>query len=138
MADDEVRTGSCLCGAVTYQVTGPMRPVWACHCNQCRKQTGNFVTATSAPRDKVEVTGAESIEWYAASEIARRGFCRVCGSLIFWDPVGDQEISICAGSLDGETGLMLDAHIFCADKGDYYEIADGVPQYAQSRRSPDA
>lgn len=122
-ADD--RTGSCLCGAVTYRVSGPMRPVIACHCTQCRKTSGHHVAATSAAREDIDISG--EVRWYRSSPTARRGFCPACGSNLFWDGPG-ANLSIMPGTLDGATGLRLKAHIFCADKGDYYEIADGLPQ----------
>ena len=118
------QSGGCLCGAVTYKTSGPLRPVVACHCAQCRKSSGNYVTATSVARDQIEIIG-EPV-WYVSSDTARRGFCGICGSSLFWDGAGEN-ISIHAGSMDGETGLTLKGHIFCADKGDYYEIADGLP-----------
>ena len=117
--------GGCLCGAVRYRVTGPLRPVIACHCTQCRKTSGHHVAATSAPRDKVEVHGP--VAWFASSETARRGFCPTCGSNLFWDGPGTH-LSIMAGTLDAPTGLSLAGHIFVADKGDYYNIADDLPQ----------
>lgn len=118
-------TGSCLCGAVRYRVAGDLRPVIACHCSQCRKTSGHHVAATSAPRDRIEISG--KVTWYASSDSARRGFCGICGSNLFWDGAG-ANLSIFAGTLDGETGLTVAGHIYCADKGDYYEIADGPPQ----------
>ncbi len=120
----EVR-GSCLCGQVQYVVTGPLRPVVACHCAQCRKTSGHHVAATSAPRDSITITG--DVTWYVSSDTARRGFCATCGSQLFWDGVGEN-LSIFAGTLDGPTGLKTAGHIYCADKGDYYEIADDLPQ----------
>ena len=120
-------TGSCLCGAVRFTVTGPMRPVIACHCSQCRKTSGHHVAATSARRDRIAVTG--EVTWFQSSATARRGFCGTCGSNLFWDGEGEN-LSIFAGSLDGATGLTVAGHIFCADKGDYYEIPEGVPQAA--------
>ncbi|MDJ1009291.1 MAG: GFA family protein [Paracoccaceae bacterium] len=119
--------GRCLCGAVRFTVSGPMRPVVACHCVQCRKTSGHFVAATSAPRARVEIAG--DVTWYASSPEARRGFCGTCGSSLFWDG-GGSYLSIHAGALDGATGLALAGHIFVADKGDYYEITDGLPQFA--------
>ena len=124
-----MKTGGCLCGAVTYTVDGPLRPVVACHCVQCRKSSGHHVAATSAARDKVSITG--EVTWYKSSETARRGFCGVCGSSLFWDGEGEN-MSIHAGTIDGKTGLTTRGHIFVADKGDYYEIADGLPQFPQS------
>ncbi len=117
--------GSCLCGAVRFHVSGPLRPVIACHCTQCRKTSGHHVAATSAARDAVEITG--EVKWYASSDTARRGFCPICGSNLFWDGRG-KNLSIFAGTLDGPTGLRTEAHIFCADKGDYYELSDDLPK----------
>ncbi len=118
-------SGSCLCGAVRYTVTGPLRPVIACHCLQCRKTSGHHVAATSAPRAGVAIEG--EIRWYQSSAAARRGFCPTCGSNLFWDGPG-ANLSIMAGTLDGPTGLRLEGHIFCATKGDYFDIADGLPR----------
>lgn len=112
-------TGGCNCGAVRYASSGPWRPVIACHCSQCRKTSGHHVAATSVPREGLEITGEP--RWYRSSESARRGFCPACGSQLFWDGPG-ANISVMAGTLDGPTGLRVKGHIFCADKGDYYEI----------------
>ena len=117
--------GGCLCGTVRYRVEGPLRPVVACHCSQCRRGSGNFVAATSAPRDGVRIEGA--VTWFASSAEARRGFCGVCGSNLLWDG-GGANLSIMAGTLDGPTGLAMAGHIFVADRGDWYGIADGLPQ----------
>lgn len=119
--------GGCLCGAVRYRVTAPMRPVIACHCEQCRKTSGHHVAATSAPREAVEIAG--ELRWYSSSDSAKRGFCPICGSNLFWDGPG-ANLSIFAGTLDTPTGLKLAGHIFIGDKGDYYEITDGLPQAA--------
>ncbi|MGI3185505.1 GFA family protein [Nioella aestuarii] len=117
--------GSCLCGAVRFTITGPLRPVIACHCSQCRKTSGHHVAATSTHRDHITVEGA--VTWFQSSDTARRGFCGICGSNLFWDGTGEN-LSIFAGSLDGASGLTIAGHIFCADKGDYYDIPEGVPQ----------
>ncbi len=117
-------TGSCLCGAIRYRVTGALRPVIACHCVQCRKTSGHFVAATSCRRDEMAIEG--NVAWYRSSETAQRGFCGVCGSSLFWDGQGEN-LSIMAGTLDSETALKIAGHIFCADKGSYYDILDDVP-----------
>ena len=118
--------GSCLCGAVRYRTPGPLRPVVACHCRQCRKTSGHYVAATSAPRESVEIAG--TVAWYKSSASARRGFCPVCGSSLFWDGPG-AHLSIHAGTLDGDPGIALAGHIYCADKGSYYEIDPGLPRF---------
>jgi len=122
----DTRTGGCLCGDVRYTVTGPMRPVIYCHCRQCRQTSGHHVAATSAPREAIRIEGKPV--WYASSETAKRGFCGRCGSNLFWDGGASSALSIFAGTLDDAGGLTAAGHIFCADKGAYYEITDGLPQ----------
>jgi hypothetical protein len=79
----------------------------------------------------VEIDGAGNITWFRASDVAERGFCRICGSHLFWRPLDedDDEIAIQAASFDAPTGLRLARHIFVESKGDYYEIDDGLPQF---------
>ena len=120
-----MRTGSCLCGAVTYEVYGPLRDVVACHCEQCRKQTGTYMSATAAKDTDFKIAEDRGLKWYHSSEGARRGFCAECGSVLFWKGEGRDYTSITAGSLDGASGLKLAGHIFCDSAGDYYEIAGG-------------
>ena len=120
-----LETGSCLCGQLHFSAPRPLRPVIACHCSQCRKTSGHFVAATSAARDTVVIKG--EVTCYRSSPQARRGFCGICGSQMFWDGPGEN-IAIFAGSLYGDTGTALVGHIFCADKGDYYQINDGLTQ----------
>ncbi|KAA0697604.1 GFA family protein [Neorhizobium sp. P12A] len=128
---DEEHTGSCLCGAVRFRAYGQLREVVACHCSQCRKQTGLYYAATNVSIDKLAIEGDESITWYRASSFARRGFCKTCGSALFWQAEGADEISLMAGLFDQPSDLKIAYHIYCADKGDFYEISDELPQYRQ-------
>ena len=121
--------GGCLCGAITYTTHGSLRPVIACHCEQCRKSSGHYVAATSVAREQIEIRGKPV--WYASSDVARRGFCGIYGSSLFWDGAG-ANISIHAGTLDNTEGLSLKGHIFCADKGGYYEIEGDLPKAPQA------
>lgn len=125
--------GSCLCGAVSFSTKGALREVVFCHCGQCRKQTGLYYASTNAKDEDLTISGGDSISWYQSSPEARRGFCRHCGSALFWKYDGLDITSIQAGAFDKPTGLEKGYHIFCADKGDFYEIADGLPQYAKGR-----
>ncbi len=114
--------GSCLCGACAYEVNGPLRNIIACHCTQCRKMTGHYLAATNAQLTDFRMLRQEPLRWYRASDRAQRGFCSTCGSTLFWQADGGDSISIAAGSIDGATGLRVEGHIFCADRGDYYSI----------------
>lgn len=128
----EERQGSCNCKAVRFTTRGPLREVIACHCSQCRKQTGLYYAATNVADDNLDVLGAENVTWYRSSEEAQRGFCKTCGSALFWKRNGANYTSIMAGAFDGVTELSIGVHIFCADKGDFYEINDDRPRFAQS------
>lgn len=118
--------GSCLCGAVSYEVKGDVGAPAACHCSQCRKQSGHVWASATVPDDQLHIRG--EVRWFASSDQARRGFCPTCGSALFWKHRDDTFTAFSTGSLDGPTGLRLRLHIFTADKGDYYDIADDAPQ----------
>ena len=120
-------TGGCLCGGVRYRVMGPLRAIVYCHCSQCRRTSGHFVAATAVAKDALAIDADNNLEWFASSEYASRGFCRRCGSSLFWLPRSEKHVSIMAGTLDESTGLEAVEHIFTGDKGNYYELTDGLP-----------
>ena len=124
-------TGSCLCGAVRFEVTGDLPGPDACHCTQCRKHSGHYFASTDVARAALTIRGAEHVHWYQSSAKVRRGFCAHCGSSLFWDPIFKDRIGIAMGAFDSPTDTRLAIHIFVADKGDYYDIADGLPQNRQ-------
>ncbi len=126
-------SGGCLCGAVAYEVRGPMRDVINCHCGQCLRTHGNFAGYTSVRRDDLSLTEERGLKWYDSSNLARRGFCDTCGASLFYERLEGGMISIAAGTLNRPTKLKTVAHIFVADKGDYYEIADGLKTYPGSQ-----
>jgi hypothetical protein len=141
MTEQGGATGGCECGAVRYAVQGPLRPIVACHCTQCRRITGHFLAATAARLGDFRLIKDAGLKWYNSSSVARRGFCEVCGSTLFWAPNERDYLSIAAGSLDDSASLRLVCHIHVADKGRYYEIEAGVPQIADGTFSvplPDA
>ncbi len=129
---EEHYSGSCLCGEVAYDIEGPLRPVVGCHCVQCRKTSGHFVAATQGFWDRLSFSKYAGLSWYRSSDTAARGFCKTCGSSLFWRRHGNEMVSICAGTLDGPTGLEMSCHIHEATAGDYYTLDDGLPQVDQS------
>jgi len=124
--------GSCLCGVIQIEISGAFeKAAEACHCTQCRKHTSHFLAAVNVRRDALTIHGAEHVKWYASSEKVQRGFCSNCGSTLFWNPTieGYQWTSVALGLLDSPTGLHITKHTFVGEKGDYYDINDGAPQY---------
>ena len=127
-------TGGCLCGGVRYGVSGPLRSIVYCHCSQCRRTSGHFVAATAVAKDALVVVADNSLEWFASSEFASRGFCRRCGSSLFRLPKAEDHVSIMAGTLDESAGLKAVEHIYARDKGDYYKLTDDLPTRPESDR----
>jgi len=125
-------TGSCLCGAISFRVEGDLAEPDACHCSKCRKWSGHYWASTDVLREDVAIDGDSQLVWYQSSEKVRRGFCRNCGCALFWDVEGRSRIAIAMGAFDKPTETSLAKHIFVPDKGDYYEIADGLPKFGQS------
>lgn len=124
--------GSCLCGQIQLRVESLNRGVVACHCTQCRQQSGHFVAATRAENKHLQVVGGEHLTWYRSSAEAERGFCRHCGSVLFWRRRDSEQTSIMAGCLERPTGLSLIRHIYTDDKGDYYDLEPDIDAFAQA------
>lgn len=128
-----MKRGGCLCDGVKYELSGILRPSVACHCVQCRKTSGHYVSATQVEPEQLTLTSQETVAWFQSSREAERGFCNRCGSSLFWRHMADGgRVSVMSGTIDGATGIHTSHHIFVADKGDYYEITDDLPQHDQS------
>lgn len=127
-----MKHGSCLCGAVRFRVAlDALKPPDACHCIACRKWSGHYFVSTDVPRSALAITGGENLQWYDASARVRRGLSRSCGSTLFFDPPARDWIGIAMGAFDGATCTRTELHVFVAEKGDYYELDDGLPQHAR-------
>lgn len=132
MSESQSITGGCLCGKVSLKIHKFDRDVVACHCRQCRKQTGHYYAATRAENEHLRISGEENLSWYKASADAERGFCRHCGSFLLWRRIGSSHTSIGAGCLDAPTGLKLVSQIYTDDKGDYYDLDLHIPSFGGS------
>jgi len=119
--------GSCLCGGVQFEIKGAVRDVIACHCTQCRKTSGHFWAATQVANENLILKSDKTLTWFQSSDTARRAFCNTCGSSLFWEKKGEGKTSIGAGVFD-DGDLETSKHIYTSDKGNYYEIKDGLPQ----------
>lgn len=122
--------GRCLCGAVSYVVTGELRDVVNCHCERCRRFTGHHMAATSAAVVDLEVTGEEELRWFAVPG-AEYGSCRTCGSSLFWrSEEWPDHWSICAGTLEPPTGLRTVEAWWVSHASDYATRPD-LPEHAR-------
>ena len=127
--ETSIARGGCLCGAVCYEVKGKLRGVVNCHCEMCRHLHGSFGPHTKAAKAAITLIRSDGLAWYKTSEVAHRGFCRECGSGLFWEPFNLDYTGIIAGTLDMPSGLETIGHIFVAEKADFYNIHDDIPQF---------
>jgi len=126
--------GGCLCGSVRYQARGPATNLCFCHCRSCQRATGAPMVpwATFAAHSFAIVRGA--LMQYRSSPRVMRGFCAACGSSLTYrrDDRSD-EVDVTLSSLDAPAALVPEVHIWVQDKSPWLTIADGRPQFAQSR-----
>jgi hypothetical protein len=124
--------GSCLCGSVRYEVTGPLEFVGHCHCSMCRKSHGAaFVTwGILKPGQFRWASGEESVQTYESAPGTTRCFCRKCGS-----PLASAESGtvgeVVVGTLDGDPGARPREHIFVGSKASWHDITDSLPQHEE-------
>jgi hypothetical protein len=114
--------GSCLCGAVNISTSISDR-VAACHCSMCRQWGGGPLLAVECEGD-VSFEGEENIGIYQSSEWAERGFCKKCGSHLFYKYKPNNQYYMPVGIFDKTEGLIFDSQIFIDEKPEYYCFAN--------------
>ena len=131
-----MHNGSCLCGAVKYQIDAPIESATHCHCSQCRKGHGAAFATYGNVRwsDFRWTAGEDLVTHYHSSPGVTRSFCRQCGATLQWysDNAHQNWVSIALGTLDSPLGEIPQKHIYPESKADWYAIADGLPQEPRS------
>ncbi len=124
--------GSCLCGAVEYEITGPLGPLFYCHCSRCRKANGSaFNAATPIAAADFRVVKGELRDYRNAAGVSRL-FCGNCGSPIAGRRESAPEtVRVRIGTLDTPVEGKVSAHIFVGSKAEWHEICDDAPQYEE-------
>jgi hypothetical protein len=127
-------TGSCLCGAVRYEVKGELGPIVMCHCAQCRKANGTAF-ATNSPvkaRDFHLLQGSEALAEFESTPGKFRVFCGRCGSPLYSRRAAAPDVlRLRIGTLDTPLDARPSAHIFVDSKAAWWEIDDDLPQHAE-------
>ncbi len=120
------RTGRCRCGAVAYRFPQSATGVLQCHCENCRRISGNFVAAVRAQTADLAVAPDDGLRWYDL-EYAAYGFCFGCGSTLFYRAADRPHItSVMAGTLDDASGLALEAVWFADEAQSHNTLPSGV------------
>jgi hypothetical protein len=119
MSDTIARKGSCLCGAVTIYAKTMSKKVGACHCTMCQKWAGSPLMAIDCGTD-VSIQGEENVTVFNSSDWGERGFCKKCGSNLFYRLKQDNQYFLPVGLLDDMEELIFDHQIFIDEKPEYY------------------
>lgn len=131
---DDMRTGRCLCGAAKFTVQVPEASFAICHCSACRRWSGGPLMSVHCP-GKAVLEDPSSLTWFRSSPWAERGFCRCCGSSLFWrladDP--DSMVVVTVDSLDEAGDIALKRHIYVDFMPDRYEFADDKPRITEAQ-----
>lgn len=131
----QMRAGACLCGGVRWSTESEVREILECHCERCRRTTGNYMAASAAPTSDLRITG-EPLSWYSPEDDPNvaYGFCSTCGSSMFFRAgVADgtnESTSLCAGSFDAASGLATTQIWFADHAADHVRLDASIPQFA--------
>ena len=123
MSDVIERLGKCLCGAVRITARNAGNSVGACHCNMCRRWSGGPLLAIDCRTD-VSVEGAENVLVYDSSAWAERGFCRKCGSHLFYRIKENGQHFIPVGIFGSDENLVFNSQVFIDEKPSFYSFSN--------------
>lgn len=124
MSETVNASGTCLCGSVTIKAETASKSLGACHCRICRTWGGGPFLGIGCG-DAVEIDGEDSVTVFDSSEWAERGFCKTCGTHLFYRIKGKKDYHIPAALLSSESYTpTFDSQIFIDSKPENYSFAN--------------
>ena len=123
-------SGRCLCGAVTFEARGVHPEHHACHCDMCRRWGGAPFFGIHC--EQLLFAGEDNIERYASSEWAERGFCKRCGSNLFYYAKPSDHYSVVAGVFDDASAFRLTSEIYVDHQPAGYRFAGDLERYTEA------
>ena len=122
MENSKAAKGSCLCGNIQLQASTMKTNLGVCHCGMCRKWSAGPFLAVDCGTD-LKIEGEEYLEVYSSSDWAERGFCKVCGTHLFYR-LKENKQHIVSSEIFNEKELHFDHQIFIDDKPGYYDFSN--------------
>lgn len=130
MAKTHHVTGRCLCGGVKFSAEAETLDVTACHCDMCRRwSAGPFMEVNCK---NVQFEGEDHVGRIRSSDWAERGYCKACGSNLFYHIIGGEDYQLSAGLLDDQTSLQLTMQVFIDRKPPFYEFSNTTKMMTQA------
>ncbi|MFK7874894.1 MAG: GFA family protein [Paracoccaceae bacterium] len=127
----DIRTATCLCGAVTFTATLKTAGIQLCHCQQCQRWTGGGPLTVLRVED-VQTQGQDSIQSYHASAHGERAFCKTCGTTLYWKMQGRDIAFLPVGLFHDQTGLSVRDEIFVDHRPDWLPAFEGATQQKEA------
>jgi hypothetical protein len=129
-------TGSCGCGAVSFEIGEPLGTAYYCHCTRCQRRTGTAMqgSARLAPGSVELTAGEEHLRAWWPGDGFEKVFCGQCGSALFArDPESGELAVVRLGAIDGDAGVRPAFHQFVAYAAPWEPLPDdGLPRYDET------
>jgi hypothetical protein len=119
-------TGRCLCGSVTFSAEDVHNHIHSCHCNMCQRWNGG--PAFASPVGSIQFNDEEQIARYSSSDWAERGFCKHCGSNLFYRLKQGDQYFVAMGTFDDLAAFKLAGEIYIDEKPGAYNFAGDHPR----------
>lgn len=135
MSDSTPLSGGCLCGAVRYTLTAPVRRAVNCHCTRCRKISGAaFQSIFLVKKDDFRLDAGEAnMSTYTVSEVATKHFCRTCGTPVYSSLTRlPKHVLLPLGSLDDPQLVTPEINIYCENMLPWVKEIGEMPLYPRS------
>ena len=123
--------GNCLCGAIEFIAQLPSRWVAHCHCTMCQKAGGSpFITWVGLEESRCTIFDPDNqLEWYRSSKEAQRGFCKTCGSALFFKSSRwPDEVHVTLSNFQTPVDKAPQVHVFWDTHVDWMVVSDDLPR----------
>lgn len=123
MSDGFKGKGACLCSLVSITVQSESKSVGACHCNMCRRWGGGPYMEIDCGSN-VSFEGKENISVFSSSDWAERGFCKNCGTHLFYRLKENNQHMVPIGLFENDDDLVFESQVFIDAKPAYYSFSN--------------
>jgi hypothetical protein len=133
-----MHTGSCLCGAVRFEIDGPLEGIQLCHCSMCRRASGTAFASNLPVREENfrVVSGKDRLKTFESNPGKARVFCANCGSpIISRSALNPGWVRVRVGTVDEPVGARPIFHFYVDSKASWLPIDDDLPRYPGPRPS---
>jgi len=131
----DAMTGGCACGRVRYTARVDTDDAYLCHCRMCQRATGGVSIAFKNMK-KADVAWEPEPDWYVSSPIARRPYCRECGTSLGFEFPDSENMDLTIGSFDDPSRFRPKHHFGAESMHRAWIATEGLPEYRTDEYKP--